>query len=213
MSASEYRVQPPDVLEISCAQSPEIDGEEQPLRQDGKISLRLLGEVEVAGLTPVEASRKLESLLSKYYVDPRVNVRVTDYRSKRFFVFGQVSRPGSYLYTGRDTLLNVLSQAQPTFLAWRSQVKLIRPSHDDSKRHVMTVDADRIVQQGKLEQNVMLQENDIVYVPPTPFAWIGLRMREIVWPVSPIMGAAETPADVAVRSADVLDDRSYHRSR
>jgi len=213
VSASEYRVQPPDVLEISCAQSPEIDGEEQPLRQDGKISLRLLGEVEVAGLTPMEASRKLESLLSKYYVDPRVSVRVTDYRSKRFFVFGQVSRPGSYLYTGRDTLLNVLSQAQPTFLAWRSQVKLIRPSHDDSKRHVMTVDAERIVQQGKLEQNVMLQENDIVYVPPTPFAWIGLRMREIVWPVSPIMGAAETPADVAVRSADVLDDRSYHRSR
>src|SRR5262245_28514522 len=43
VSASDYQVQPPDALEISSAQAKEIDGEIQTVRQDGKITLRLLG--------------------------------------------------------------------------------------------------------------------------------------------------------------------------
>src|SRR5437764_7404846 len=52
VSSSEYIVQPPDTLEISSAQAAESEGERQRVRQDGKITLRLLGEVKVAGMTP-----------------------------------------------------------------------------------------------------------------------------------------------------------------
>jgi polysaccharide biosynthesis/export protein len=209
VSAAEYRVQPPDMIEISSAQAAEIDGEEQSIRQDGKISLRLLGEIEVAGLTPTEISRKLESLMRMYYVDPKVNVRVTNRDSKRFYVFGEVARPGAYHYTGRDSLLYVLSQTQPTRIAWKSQVKVIPPSHDEEKRQIMTVDADQITERGVLAQNVLLQENDIVYVPPTPFSWIGLRIQEALWPVSPMLGAVQTPATISSGIDTALQPESY----
>jgi polysaccharide export outer membrane protein len=210
VSASEYRVQPPDLLEFSSAQAPEIDAEQQIVRQDGKVSLRLVGDVKVAGLTPVEISRKLESLLEKYYVEPQVGVRVMGNGSKRFYVFGQVGRPGPYHYTGRDSLLYVLAAAQPTFLAWKSQIKVIHPSHEEGRRSVMTVDADKMLKQGHLEQNILLQEGDIVYVPATPLAWVGLRIREVLWPVDPILSAARTPSEVT-RTGDLVSKGETYR--
>ncbi len=209
VSAAEYRIQPPDEIEISADKAPEIDGEQQTVRQDGKVSLRLLGDVAIAGLTPAETSAKIESLLSRYYVDPHVNTRVKGRLSKRYYVFGQVGRPGAHPYTGRDTLLHVLSIAQPTFLAWKSQVKVIHPSHEDGQRKVMTVNVDKIMKQGRLEQNVLLEEGDIVYVPATPMAWVGLRLREVLWPVSPILGAARTPAEIVTTGEDVAHGDTY----
>ncbi|MFQ6049326.1 MAG: polysaccharide biosynthesis/export family protein, partial [Phycisphaerae bacterium] len=52
VSSGQYRVAPPDVIAISATLAPVIDGQVQPVRSDGKISLRLLGEVKVAGLSP-----------------------------------------------------------------------------------------------------------------------------------------------------------------
>ncbi len=130
VSATEYRVHPPDVLEISSSQGAEVNGEIQPVGPDGKITLRLLGEIEVAGLSTAEINQKLESLLRKYYEDPKVNVRVRSSNSKRYYVFGQVARPGAYLYTGRDTLLHVLSQSQPIYTACNSQVKFNQPTQN-----------------------------------------------------------------------------------
>jgi len=193
VSAAGYQVEPPDTLEISSAQAPEIDGEQQMVRQDGKIALRLLGEVQVAGLTPVEIARKLESLLSKYYVDPQVNVRVSQPNSKQYFVFGDgsVRRQGAFPFTGRDTVLSAVAAAMPNTLAWRAQIKLIRPSQHEKRRHVITVDLDRMVMNGDTAQNVLLQEGDIIWVPPTPLAWVGLRLSELVYP---LVGGAQAVA-------------------
>lgn len=186
-------VQPPDAIEIYSPDAPEIDGEVQVVDAAGKISLRLIGQVKVAGMTPVEIARKLEAILSKYYSDPTVRVRLADRRSRRIYVFGQVDSSGPYPYTGRDTVLSVLAKANLTFLAWKSQIKVIRPSHDEGKRHVIVVDADKIMEKGDLEMNVLLEEGDIIYVPPTPLAWLGLRAREILFPARQVTQATVEP--------------------
>ena len=218
VSASDYHVIPPDAIEISSANAPEIDGEVQTVRQDGKVSLRLIGEVKVAGLTPLEIGRKLESLLAKYYHDPQVSVRVSGNGSKKYYVFGQVGGGGvggagagggaggggGFTYTGRDTVLTALAKSPPNFLAWRSQVKIIRPSHKEGERSVITVDIDKILFEGRLAQNVHLQEGDIIYVPPTPLAWVGLRLQEILFPFAPILQAVGMPANV-ITSVDHYD--------
>ncbi len=221
VSASDYHVIPPDAIEISSANAPEIDGEVQTVRQDGKVSLRLIGEVKVAGLTPLEIGRKLESLLAKYYHDPQVSVRVSSNGSKKYYVFGQVGGGGGsgfgaiaggggggFTYTGRDTVLTALAKAQPNFLAWKSQIKIIRPSHKEGERSVITVDIDKIMHEGRLEQNVHLQEGDIIYVPPTPLAWVGLRLQEILFPFAPILQAVGLPANAitTVEHYDRNDD-------
>lgn len=207
VSAPEYRTAPPDVIQINCAQAPEVDGEVQVIRSDGKIGLRLLGEVKIAGMTTQEAANKLELLLTRYYVRPQVNVRVVGYRSKNIFVFGEVGNVGAYPYTGRDTLLSVLAQAQPTFLGWTTQVKVIHPSPDKGERHEVVIDVDDLMKRGDMHKNVLLQEGDIVYVPPTPLAWVGLRLREVLFPVSPVAQTIVAPAAVAA-SVDVYQDEN-----
>ena len=196
VSASDYEVQPPDSLEISSSNAPEIDGEIQTVRQDGKITMRLLGEVKVAGLTPVEIARKVESLLRRYYLEPQVSVRVSSAGSKRYYVFGQVAREGPFQYTGRDTLLGALAQANPKFTAAKEMIKVIRPSHEEDKRQVLTIDAYRMLEEGRMEQNVLLQEGDIIYVPPTVLGYIGLKFQEILYPIQPVLQTYGAPAGV-----------------
>ncbi len=209
VSASGYRITPPDVLMISAPGCPEVDGDSQQVRVDGMVSLRLLGEVRVVGLTPSEVSAKLEELLKRYYVDPKVHVRVGGYNSKEYYVLGQVERPGPRTYTGRDTLMQALADSRPNFLAWKSQVKVIRPSPNKDEKHVITVDIDEMVKEGDMRMNFLLQEGDIVYVPETPMAWLGLRIREVLYPVSPVFSAYTTPS----RFLDASDNYRYRDER
>lgn len=193
VAGGQFRIMPPDTIEITSPNVPEIDGETQNLRPDGKITLRLIGEVYVAGLTTSEIADKLTQQLTRYYQKPIVVVRAAAGASKRYYVFGEVSGPGPYPFTGNDTLLGALAMAQPTRLAWMSQVKVVRPSHENRERHEMTIDVDEIVKHGKSTDNVLLQEGDIIHVPPTPLAWLGLQFQALLFPLNQVLATGYTP--------------------
>ena len=72
---------------------------------------------------------------------------------------------------------------------------MIHPSHLEEERYVMTINSDDLMHNGDLERNVLLQEGDIIYVPPTPLAWVGLRLQELIGPVAPIGAALGIPGD------------------
>ena len=127
-------------------------------------------------------------------------MEVAQYRSQHYYIFGQVQSPGAKLYTGRDMLLKALADARPTFLAWRSRIRVVRPSEDGESDKIITVDLDKMVRSGDTSQNILLQEGDIVEVPPTPLAWIGLRVRELLYPVDPLINAYVRPTDVYAAS-------------
>jgi len=194
--SSIYRIEPPDVITIESPTCPEVDGEIQTVDIDGKISLQLVNEVKVSMLTPKEVAAKLEGALARYYNQPEVKVRVVNHASKNIYVFGEVSQGGPVPFTGRDTVLDVLALAQPTFLAWRARIELIRPSPDPDQRHKVIIDVDQMQQGGDLRDNYLLQEGDIIYVPPTVLGWLGLRVQEVLFPLSPMMAAYQMPADV-----------------
>jgi polysaccharide export outer membrane protein len=205
-TATEYRVGIPDELTVSAPRILEIDGVSQTVGVDGKVSFRLLGAVRVVGLTPREIAAKLEELLRPYYEDPKVQVQVSRYVSKKYYVFGEVARQGPFPYTGKDSVIDALSTANPTFIAWRSQVQVIRPSPDPSKQVRLRVDLDKMVQGGDLRMNVLLEPGDVVYVPPTPLGWVGNRFREILYPFLPAYHAYKTPADAMDATDEYQDD-------
>lgn len=205
VSAIEYRVGIPDTITISAPRIEEIDGESQRIQPDGKINLRLLGEVKVAGMTAKEIAAKFELQLSRYYTDPKVAVRVTGYNSKKYYVYGQVASAGPKPYTGRDTLVDAISRSGADFLSWTSRVKVIRPAHGEMPVRALMVDIDRMMQTGDWSQNILLEPDDVVYIPPTPLAWVGLRVREVLYPVSPAIQAYMTPAAID----DANDEYKY----
>src|SRR4051812_17057155 len=112
LASREYRVDPPDEIIVKAPNIKELDGQRQKVRPDGKISLNLVGDVYVVGMTPSEINALLKKLVSKYYeADPDVKVEVVA-NSKFYYVFGQgVARQGQFAYTGRDTVVTAMAQA------------------------------------------------------------------------------------------------------
>jgi polysaccharide export outer membrane protein len=200
VTAKSYVLQPPDEVEIHCSKVPEIHLQKQQIRPDGKISFEGLGEVEAAGKTPEEVADALRSKAIMLYAltgDKPINVRIVVYKSKVFYVLGEVGRSGPQIYTGRNTVLNAIATAEPTVLAWKNRIQVIRPSRDKSIRpKIFEVNYDRMIAHGDASKDVLLEEGDIIYVPPTILAAIAKVVEEFVRPI----GSAFSTVNVVQRA-------------
>jgi len=129
------------------------------------------------------------SLAPYYKGDIKVSIDV-EYRSQYYYVFGQATAPGPKRYTGRDTLTYALADAAITHLAWPQRIHVIHPSHDPLQRHVTVINMYDIIQRGDNSQNVLLAQDDIVFIPLNPLAAIGVAVENLLFPVQPIVNAA-----------------------
>lgn len=215
VSGAEYRVMPPDVLSITSLHVPEINAGSMQVRPDGKINLPLIGEIMVADSNTKQIEEKIVEEAKKYYLEADATVQVAAYRSQVIYVYGQVGAAGPMPWTGNDTLLDVLDRVQPNFLAWPERIRLVRPKNPKRGGYVpstqpaaktdatnefgsttMVVDLMAMIKTGDLSQNVLLLPGDIVYVPPTPMAAIGLALERLLYPVRPVMEAVRLPSTV-----------------
>jgi polysaccharide export outer membrane protein len=189
VSTDKYLLCPPDEIEVHCSKAPEINLQRQQIRPDGKVSFEAIGEVEAAGKTAAQVAEIVRQKIVELYKlsgDNPVDVRVVAFRSKRYYVLGQVSNPGAQVYSGRDTVLGAIALAgSPTVLAWQERIQVIRPSHDeDVKAKVFEVNFDRLSAHGEAGQDVLLEEGDIVFVPPTVLAAAAMKIEEFIRPIA-----------------------------
>ncbi|MDO8301701.1 MAG: polysaccharide biosynthesis/export family protein, partial [Sedimentisphaerales bacterium] len=175
VSEDKYILQPADQILAICPTIQEISTlPQQTIRPDGKVSFPNIGDVEVAGKTPIEAAEALREKFAKLYNmtgEHPIDVRIAVYQSSVYYVIGQVDRPGPRLCSGRSTALTALAQANPNVLAWGDRIQVIRPSHDPAvKPKIFEIKWDPMVAHGEASKDVLLQPGDIVFVPPTVLA-------------------------------------------
>ena len=189
---STYRVQPPDAIRITAPAVKELDKAEARVRTDGKINLNLVGDLYVAGMSPSEIAEEITKRLGQFYNKDAlyVSIEVTEFASKKYYVFGQVQSPGVKPYTGRDTVIKVLAEAGLNEDAWPQKVVLVRPSEDVNVRQKVTIDLKSMSTEGKTDQNYLLEEGDLVYVPPSPLAEFRIKMERILAPIVPMTDIA-----------------------
>jgi polysaccharide export outer membrane protein len=109
--APEYRLGAGDVLEVIVFGNEDLS-RTTTVETSGAISLPLLGEVPVAGLTVAEAKQKLTSLLARdFLVNPQVDLKVKEYQSQFITVLGEVNSPGRKGLRGRTRLIDLLVDA------------------------------------------------------------------------------------------------------
>lgn len=182
-----YILQPPDEIQVLCSKVPEIHEQQQRIRPDGKISFESLGEIEAAGKTVSEVSDALRAKVLKLYRlegEQPIDVRIMIFRSKVYYVLGEVYLPGPKDYTGRDTALGALAEAKLNPMAWKQRIQVIRPSSDENvKAKIFEIDYNRMVAHGETSKDVLLQEGDIIYVPPTILAGIAQVIEEFARPI------------------------------
>lgn len=196
VTATEYRMAPPDSVQIYSKRVREIHRHSEVISPDGRLTLPLLGRVYVAGKTTEEVEAELTLMAQEFYEDADVSVRIMDYASKKIFVFGEVSRPGPYSYNGANTVLGTMSKAQPTRLADPTKIQVLRPNADGDLIRKMTVDLNKMVKEGDILLNAVMEEGDIIYIPPTPLAKVALGFQQLLLPFQPIASTIAGPADV-----------------
>ena len=196
VTLTDYRLAPPDVIQISSKRVRELNGHRETIRPDGKITLPLMGSVFVAGRTVEEVSAELEELAKDFYEDADVTMQIIGFYSKKIYVFGEVGIPGPYAYDGANTVLETLASAQPTRLADPSRIQVLRPNKDESLVRRMTIDLDKMVKEGDTALDAVLEEGDIVYVPANALATVGLALQQLLLPLQPAASTVQNPADI-----------------
>jgi len=73
----------------------------------------------------------------------------------------------------------------------------------------ITVDLMAMVKTGDLSHNILLKPDDVIYVPPNPFAAVGLALQEMLFPTRPIMQVIRMPYEIEY-ATDF--DRQYRRN-
>jgi len=160
----EYRIGPKDLLEISVFGLDELNTTVR-VSEEGKITLPLLGEVEVQGLTKTQVEKKLAELLEKKYLqNPQVTVFIKEYQSKRVSVLGAVRNPGPYELLGRQTLLQIISEAGGMTEDAGETIIIIRQLADGSST-TLRIPVEDLVVKGDASLNIVLRPGDIVNIP------------------------------------------------
>ena len=80
---------------------------------DGNISMPLVGDIRVAGLTSREAEGAIAAGLRRNHIlnNPQVSVYVKEYTNSEISVVGQIVKPGVYSTLGPHRLLDILQLA------------------------------------------------------------------------------------------------------
>ena len=155
-----YRIGPEDVLQISVWKNNDLT-RQVLVRPDGKISMPLLNDVQAAGLTPLELREILTRKLAEYIPSPEVSIIVSDIRSLKVAVIGEVPRPGRFELKGWVTVLEVLALAGGfTQFASRSRIVVIQSDGKTTKR--IPFNYNKI---GGEQENFYLRNGDIILVP------------------------------------------------
>ena len=105
-----YKVSTDDEISITIFNEPDLSIKEVKIGTTGSISMPLIGNVDVKGLTLTETENQItQLLLDGYLKKPNVTVIITEYRP--FYINGEVKKPGSYPYRKGMTIQKAITLA------------------------------------------------------------------------------------------------------
>jgi polysaccharide export outer membrane protein len=168
----------------------------------GVIHLPLAGEIQTSGLTLIQLREQIAQRLSKYIVNPQVDLNLSTVRSKRVHVLGEVRSPGPFILDYRMVAWEAISRAGGfTRDANRENILLIRAQEGVAQAYAINIDVQSFLEKGKVPGNIYLQNNDVVYVLPTKIANVERFMNR----VNNIVGAIVTIERSIILGKDAYD--------
>lgn len=151
---------------------------------DGTVLLPELGVVHVAGYTRSDLRAYLTERYSSYFDETQIEVQIKT-QGKKYFVFGEVYTEGEVQFEGDLTIFEAVMASEPRpNSANLGRVKLIRADPVDP--FVMTINVTELFD-GDSTFNVLVQERDIIYVPPTMLAEVAYFIKALIFPFTEVI--------------------------
>lgn len=173
-SSADYRLGPEDLVEITLYSVVEETGvtprkTDVRVSEQGVITLPLLGDITVAGLTTAALEQTLQERYKKYLRDPRIGIFVREYNSQRISVIGEVGQPGVIKISGPKTLIDVLAMVGGIKGTAGSQVHLYRRGPEGRESYVFDLYA---LAHNTETVNLPVQAGDVINVPQAGMCFV-----------------------------------------
>lgn len=161
-----YRLQPSDSLNLAYRYTPEYN-EGLTLQPDGFVSITLIGDVKLEGLTLDEARAAILNELRKRLNDPEITLTLQDFVHPAYTVAGEVASPGRYEIHGRVNAIEAIAMAGGfKSSAKHSQVILFRRvSPEMAQTHILNLKKLMNPAHPHLEESVDIEPGDLLVVP------------------------------------------------
>jgi len=154
-----YIIGAEDVISIRVWREPENSGF-FVVRPDGRVSVPLIGEIQAAGLTPEKLSANIAEGLQKVMVHPEVTVGVEKVNSKKYYINGEVNKPGSYPLVIDTSVLEALVNAGG-FKEFANTKKIVILRGGER----LKFNYHEVTKGKRMEQNILVRPGDQIIVP------------------------------------------------
>jgi len=137
----------------------------------------------VAGLTTTEIEKLIAEKLAnqQYLLNAHVDVMVTEYKSKHFFVLGEVGAPGSHPLQARERVMDALSKVGGVEEEKASNrmmlIRTLNPDTPEEKKLVIDISLVDLLKMGDQISNLYLQDSDVLYFLPVEQFYIIGQVR------------------------------------
>jgi polysaccharide export outer membrane protein len=180
MISEDYKIRIGDELEIFVWQNADIT-RRATVQFDGSISLPLIGNIVAEGKTPKDLEEEITKSLSKYVREPRVSVIVVNIAAEIVYIIGEVRHPGSYKWYKGMRLMELVSiSGGYTSDAVLSKAEVLRYNGNSIVSY--KIDLRKII--DRREEDFVLQQQDIVYIPPSTLS----QWNRMISQISPTIG-------------------------
>ncbi len=152
-----------DSIGIQVWKEPTLSGQ-VTVRPDGYVTLPLLNEVQVVGLTTGQLRKLLEQKYKEFTTDPFVTISVGGIASAEVFLIGSsTGKNGAFPLRGNETIMQLLTRSGGLgIFADRSNIRIVRREGPKITEYI--VDYDAIVK-GDLKQDILLRPGDRIIIP------------------------------------------------
>jgi len=155
-----------DTVSIVDRVRPDVVMASAKIGSDGQMEFPGIGKIPVRGQSQLELHEALRERYNGVYGHSELDVSIAK-PADRFYVYGEVARPGRYPISRGLTALEGTMNAGPNeSYADLNHVRLIRGTGPDERTTELNI---RSIGRGNVTFNVSLENGDILYIPPTPF--------------------------------------------
>jgi polysaccharide biosynthesis/export protein len=207
-----YRVGPKDLLRFNVSEVPSLNVEAR-VDPNGRVTLPLMGDLAVDGLTTAEIAGHLGELLESRYVQKAtVTVRVEEYLSRSVNLVGAVTRPGPVGMAGPLNLLDAIFAAGSLRQDHGQTIEILRRAPNGVSAR-LDIPVEALIDEADPHANIPLAPNDVVRIPVAASVTIYL-LGEVASP-GPITFESGERATLlaAIARAGGLSDRASNKIR
>lgn len=161
-----------DVVRMSVYQNPDLAVEAR-ISENGEINVPLIGAVVVGGLSVPQAQTRVEKMLRDggFVLKPQVTIQTTQIRSNQISILGQVGKPGRFpIEVVSSKLSEMIAAAGGVLPGGADVVTLV--GNRNGKPVKLDIDLPAILQSGRADLDVTVENGDIIYVDRAPIAYI-----------------------------------------